>query len=101
MGGAPHESRSATTGTDEAWASGGSGPGEDRGVRATGEDGVVQRDFADEDISTDDVVARDFANRDISGEGVVERDFAEPGHHRARHREPGSDGEAGARSRTE
>ena len=69
-------SRSATTGTDEPWASGGSGPGEDRGVRATGEDGVVQRDFADEDISTDDVVARDFANRDISGEGVVERDFA-------------------------
>jgi hypothetical protein len=66
----------ATTGTDEAWASGGSGPGEDRGVRATGEDGVVQRDFADEDISTDDVVARDFANRDIPGEGVVERDFA-------------------------
>ena len=69
-------SRSATTGTDEAWASGGSGPGEDSGVRATGGDGVVQRDFADEDISTDDVVARDFANRDISGEGVVERDFA-------------------------
>ena len=69
-------SRSATAGTDEAWSSGGSGPGEDRGVRATGEDGVVQRDFADEDISTDDVVARDFANRDISGEGVVERDFA-------------------------
>jgi carbon monoxide dehydrogenase subunit G len=70
-------SRTATSGTDEAWASGGSGPGEDSGVRATGEDGVVQRDFADEDISTDDVVARDFANRDISGEGVVERDFAD------------------------
>ena len=76
-GGDDPGSRSATTGTDEAWASGGSGPGEDRGVRATGEDGVVQRDFADEDISTDDVVARDFANRDISGEGVVERDFAD------------------------
>ena len=46
-------------------------------MRATGEDGVVQRDFADEDISTDDVVARGTSrNRDISGEGVVERDFA-------------------------
>jgi len=74
--GGDSESRSATAGTDEAWASGGSGPGENRGVRATGEDGVVQRDFADEDISTDDVVARDFANRDIPGDGVVERDFA-------------------------
>ena len=63
-------------GTDEPWASGGSGPGEGSGVRATGAEGVVQRDFADEDISTDDVIARDFADRDISGEGVVERDFA-------------------------
>jgi carbon monoxide dehydrogenase subunit G len=75
-GGGGTEASSATSGTDEAWASGGSGPGEDRGVRDTGGEGVVKRDFADEDISTDDVVARDFANRDISGEGVVERDFA-------------------------
>ena len=67
---------SATTGTDEAWSSAGSGPGEDRDVRTSGGEGVVKRDFADEDISTDDVVARDFANRDVSGEGVVERDFA-------------------------
>jgi uncharacterized membrane protein len=70
------EALGATTGTDEAWAPGGSGPGEDRGVRDTGGEGVVQRDFADENLTTEDVVARDFANRDISGEGVVERDFA-------------------------
>ena len=89
-------SRSATTGTDEPWASGGSGPGEDRGVRATGEDGVVQRDFADEDISTDDVVARDFANRDISGEGVVERDFANRDITERDIAEPGCDGRGGA-----
>lgn len=68
--------RSATTGTDEAWSSGGSGPGEDRDVRDTAGEGVVERDFADENLTTEDVVARDFANRDISGEGVVERDFA-------------------------
>ena len=36
----------------------------------------MQRNFADESITSDDVVARDFANRDISGGGVVERDFA-------------------------
>ncbi len=70
------EPRAATTGTDEAWASGGSGPGEDTGVRDTSGEGVVARDFADRDISTQDVVARDFDNRDISGEGVVQRDFA-------------------------
>jgi carbon monoxide dehydrogenase subunit G len=70
------EALGATTGTDEAWASGGSGPGEDRGVPATGGEGVVARDFADENLTTEDVVARDFADRDISGEGVVERDFA-------------------------
>ena len=70
------EALGATTGTDEAWAPGGSGPGEDRGVRDTGGEGVVARNYADEDITTEDVVARDFANRDISGEGVVERDFA-------------------------
>jgi hypothetical protein len=62
--------------TDEPWAPGGSGPGEDRGVRDTAAEGVVGRNFADESITTEDVVARDFANRDISGEGVVERDFA-------------------------
>jgi hypothetical protein len=70
------EALGATTGTDEAWAPGGSGPGEDRGVRDTGGEGVVARNYADEDTTTEDVVARDFANRDISGEGVVERDFA-------------------------
>ena len=70
------EARSAATGTDEAWASGGSGPGEDRGVRDTTGKGVVERDYADESLTTEDVVARDFANRNISGEGVVERDFA-------------------------
>ena len=69
------ESRAAT-GTDAAWASGGSGPGEDIGERDTGGEGVVARDFADRDISTRDVVARDFDDRDISGEGVVQRDFA-------------------------
>jgi carbon monoxide dehydrogenase subunit G len=69
--GGRHEARS-----DEPWAAGASGPGEDRGVRGAGQEGVVQRDFADESITSDDVVARDFANRDISGEGVVERDFA-------------------------
>ena len=63
-------------GTDEAWASGGSGPGEDIGVRDTGGEGVVARDFANRDITTRDVVARDFDDRDISGEGVVARDFA-------------------------
>jgi hypothetical protein len=68
--------RSSTTGTDEAWSSGGSGPGEDRDARDTAGEGVVERDFADENLTTEDVVARDFANRDISGEGVVERDFA-------------------------
>jgi hypothetical protein len=36
----------------------------------------VERDFANENLTTEDVVARDFANRDISGQGVVERDFA-------------------------
>jgi carbon monoxide dehydrogenase subunit G len=70
------EALGATTGTDEAWSSGGSGPGEDRDVRDTAGEGVVERDFADENLTTEDVVARDFANRDISGEGVVERDFA-------------------------
>jgi hypothetical protein len=70
------EALGATTGTDEAWAPGGSGPGEDIGVRDTGGEGVVARNYADEDMTTEDVVARDFANRDISGEGVVERDFA-------------------------
>ena len=70
------EARSAATWTDEAWASGGSGPGEDRGVRDPTGKGVVERDYADESLTTEDVVARDFANRDISGEGVVERDFA-------------------------
>ena len=70
-GGGRHGARS-----DEPWAAGGSGPGEDRGVRGAGQEGVVQRDFADESIRSDDVVARDFDNRDISGQGVVERDFA-------------------------
>ena len=57
------EALGATTGTDEAWAPGGSGPGEDIGVRDTGGEGVVARNYADEDITTEDVVARDFANR--------------------------------------
>jgi len=70
------EPRAATTGTDEAWASGGSGPGEDVGVRDTAGEGVVARDFADRDITTRDVVTRDFDDRDTSGEGVVARDFA-------------------------
>ena len=70
------EKEQAITGTDEAWAPGGSGPGEDIGVRDTGGEGVVARNYADEEITTEDVVARDFADRDISGEGVVERDFA-------------------------
>jgi carbon monoxide dehydrogenase subunit G len=69
--GGRHEARS-----DEPWAAGGSGPGENRGVRGAGQEGVVRRNFADENVSSDDVVARDFANRDISGGGVVERDFA-------------------------
>jgi hypothetical protein len=69
-------SRGATTGTDEPWAPGGSGPGEDRGTRHLAGEGVVERNYADESITTEDVVARDFANRDVSGEGVVERDFA-------------------------
>jgi hypothetical protein len=70
------EKEQAITGTDEAWAPGGSGPGEDGGVPDTGGEGVVERDFADENLTTEDVIARDFADRDISGEGVVERDFA-------------------------
>ncbi len=70
------EPRTATTGTDEAWASGGSGPGEDVGVRETSGEGVVARDFADRDITTRDVVTRDFDDRGTSGEGVVARDFA-------------------------
>ena len=45
-------------------------------MRDTSGEGVVERDFADENLTTEDVIARDFANRDISGEGVVERDFA-------------------------
>jgi hypothetical protein len=57
-------------------ASGGSGPGENRGVGDPGVEGVVERTFADENLTTEDVVARDFANRDISGEGAVQRDFA-------------------------
>jgi len=69
-------SRSATTGTDEPWAAGGSGPGEDRGVPDTAGEGIVRRNYADEDITTRDVVARDFSDRDVSGEGTVERDFA-------------------------
>jgi len=69
--GGRHEARS-----DEPWAAGGSGPGENRGVRGAEQEGVVRRNFADENVSSDDVVARDFANRDISGGGVVERDFA-------------------------
>jgi carbon monoxide dehydrogenase subunit G len=68
--------RRATTGTDEQWSSAGGGPGEVREGRATAGEGVVQGDFADENLTTDDVVARDFANRDIAGDGVVERDFA-------------------------
>ena len=70
------EKEPTRSGTDEAWAPGGSGPGEDRGVPDTAGEGVVERDFADENLTTEDVIARDFANRDISGEGVVERDFA-------------------------
>jgi carbon monoxide dehydrogenase subunit G len=62
--------------TDERWAAAGGGPGEDRGAQTTAGEGVVQRDYADENLTTDDVVARDFADRDITGEGVVQRDFA-------------------------
>lgn len=65
-------SRSATTGTDEPFTAGASGPGE----RTTAGERVVQRDFADENLTTDDVVARDFADRDVTGEGTVQRDFA-------------------------
>lgn len=68
--------RGGVTGTDEPWAAGGSGPGEDRGVPDTAGEGVVRRNYADEDITTRDVVARDFDDRDVSGEGTVERDFA-------------------------
>ena len=49
------EALGATTGTDEAWAPGGSGPGEDSGVPDTGGEGVVERDFADENLTTEDV----------------------------------------------
>ena len=66
----------APVAADEPWSSGSSGPGEDRGTRDTRGEGVVARNFADEDLSTDDVVARDFADEDVSGEGVVQRDFA-------------------------
>ena len=85
-------SRSATTGTDEPWASGGSGPGEDRGVRATGEDGVVAAGLR----------GRGHLDRRRGRAGLREprhlrrgrrgARLREPGHHRARHREPGCDG---------
>jgi hypothetical protein len=55
---------------------GAGGPGERRGVADSAGEGVVQRDYADENLTTDDVVARDFANRDITGQGTVQRDFA-------------------------